>query len=611
MKTIKLEIKGNFLRIIYVDLNQTVIMIRGLVNYKISNDESLLTLRTEQSTNQVSYKLKIEDIVDSSDSPFADIESLESFLSDNLGFSSGGGNGQGVTISQKAENYSSLVDGSEIGDLAYVENSEGTSWLPSTVGGTYYPAGIYVWNGNEWVSDRNAIVNQLEQTILNVDDLQQNKLSVVITDGSLSGDGTLSSPLSSIGIESGVQSVGGQGVDNTDPSNPKITFPDADQVDDDSTNNKFITQNEKDLIVNNSNDINQNTSDITTNSSNISQLTSDLSTRGDMFKATYDVNDNGIVDKAQNVIYKAELNQSAVKGNLLYAVGRNPITGDAIVGLADNTVSFADKTVGMALENGNAGDVIEVVKIGVIEDIDTSLFSVGETVYLSTTGKFDKKINITTGVFNPIGYVVLSGFGNGAIIIDTSATESIDTDNTINKSNKPGRTLTDVLNSLGGGREYRSAQATISRTNQTTVALANQQANVFEEYFTDNFTPLATDNFTLSVRWKWSSDNTQNSAFFRVTFSDGINPDIVLLTITEPKDASGGGEIVNVLESGAIVGNVNTGTAERLNGYEIADLVLTQGVTYNLKLEWASEIANADLTVYSSTIRWEQNTITQ
>ncbi len=160
-------------------------------------------------------------------------------------------------------------------------------------------------------------------------------------------------------------------------------------------------------------------------------------------------------------------------------------------------------------------------------------------------------------------------------------------------------------------KEYRSAQAVISRTNQTTVALANQQANVFEEYFTDNFTPLTTDNFTLSVRWKWSSDNTQNSAFFRVTFSDGINPDIILLTTTEPKDASGGGEVVNVLESGAIVGNVNTGTSERLNGYEIADLVLTQGVTYNLKLEWASEIANADLTVYSSTIRWEQNTITQ
>ncbi len=338
------------------------------------------------------------------------------------------------------------------------------------------------------------------------------------------------------------------------------------------------------------------------------------SANGDMLKSVYDVNDDGIVDKAQSVIFKAEISQAVQKGNLLYAVGRNQSTGNPIAGLADNTVSFADKTIGMALEDGAGGSVIEVVKNGLIEDLDTSLFAVGETIYLSTNGTFDQKSNITSGVFNPVGFVVLSAFSNGAIIIDTSATESIDTDNTINNSNVSGRTVTEALNNLnnaGGGREYKSAQATISRTNQTTLALANTQANVFEQYFEDSFTPQTTDNFTVSCRWKWSSDVTNASAFFRVTFSDGINPDIVLLTTTEPKDASGTGEVVNVLVGGVITGNVNTGTAERLNGYEIADVVLTQGVTYNVKLEWANESVNADLTIYSSTIRWEQNTITQ
>lgn len=170
---------------------------------------------------------------------------------------------------------------------------------------------------------------------------------------------------------------------------------------------------------------------------------------------------------------------------------------------------------------------------------------------------------------------------------------------------------TDPLNPIINVREYKSAQASLSRTNQTTIPLANTQANVFEEYFEDSFTPTTTDNFTVSCRWKWSSDVTQSSAFFRVTFSDGINPDIVLLTVVEPKDSSGTGEVVNVLTGGVISGNVNTGTAERLNGFEVADAVLTQGVTYNIKLEWANETGNADLTIYSSTIRFEQNTITQ
>jgi len=38
-----------------------------------------------------------------------------------------------------------------------------------------------------------------------------------------------------------VTSVTGDGVDNTDPANPVLSFPDADQVDDTSTTNKFVT----------------------------------------------------------------------------------------------------------------------------------------------------------------------------------------------------------------------------------------------------------------------------------------------------------------------------------------------------------------------------------
>ena len=43
------------------------------------------------------------------------------------------------------------------------------------------------------------------------------------------------------GSGSGVQSVNGDGVNNTDPSNPVLAFPNADEVDDSTTTNKFAT----------------------------------------------------------------------------------------------------------------------------------------------------------------------------------------------------------------------------------------------------------------------------------------------------------------------------------------------------------------------------------
>ena len=52
-------------------------------------------------------------------------------------FKDGGGNGGGVTVGQTVANYSLLADGATDGELAYVQTSEGTAWLPGTLGGTY------------------------------------------------------------------------------------------------------------------------------------------------------------------------------------------------------------------------------------------------------------------------------------------------------------------------------------------------------------------------------------------------------------------------------------------------------------------------------------------
>jgi len=75
----------------------------------------------------------------------------------------------GTSFSYIEDNYAGLllVTGMTNGELAYIENSQGTQWLPATVGGTYYPSGIYLYNGSDWVSDRNEISLSLNDILKN------------------------------------------------------------------------------------------------------------------------------------------------------------------------------------------------------------------------------------------------------------------------------------------------------------------------------------------------------------------------------------------------------------------------------------------------------------
>tara|TARA_R110002012_G_scaffold260724_1_gene442440 strand:- start:159 stop:1250 length:1092 start_codon:yes stop_codon:yes gene_type:complete len=67
-------------------------------------------------------------------------------------------------FSQVANNYDSLTKGTKDGILAFVENSQGTSWLPFTLGGTYYPSGLYVWDEptQTWASSRTKIAEGID-----------------------------------------------------------------------------------------------------------------------------------------------------------------------------------------------------------------------------------------------------------------------------------------------------------------------------------------------------------------------------------------------------------------------------------------------------------------
>jgi len=54
-------------------------------------------------------------------------------------------------IYPQVTNYDALpVASTENGHLFWVQNSQGTSWLPGSLGGTFYPSGIYYSNGTTW-----------------------------------------------------------------------------------------------------------------------------------------------------------------------------------------------------------------------------------------------------------------------------------------------------------------------------------------------------------------------------------------------------------------------------------------------------------------------------
>ncbi|AVR43784.1 hypothetical protein C7S20_00020 [Christiangramia fulva] len=106
-------------------------------------------------------------------------------------------------------------------------------------------------------SDRIRITNLTTGSSLFIDDiLIQKGTPNTTTSGAFLPTGgfvgtaqELKDQIDAIGANPGVTTVTGDGVDNTDPDNPVLSFPNADQVDDSSTTNKFVTQAEKDKLA--------------------------------------------------------------------------------------------------------------------------------------------------------------------------------------------------------------------------------------------------------------------------------------------------------------------------------------------------------------------------
>jgi hypothetical protein len=144
------------------------------------------------------------------------------------------GGGANITV---VANYSALPDPTTVsGKFYWCENSQGTSWLPGSLGGTYYNSGMYYSNGTSWsfvnvpyqatqnAVDAGLIDNQF-LTPLTFTDAQQLKAIVVSSNVTATLNRTLSvvvnstitdpSPVEGMGymvtVINGTATIGGVG----------------------------------------------------------------------------------------------------------------------------------------------------------------------------------------------------------------------------------------------------------------------------------------------------------------------------------------------------------------------------------------------------------------
>jgi len=77
--------------------------------------------------------------------------------------------GAASTTLTRVDTYNDLPDPTEhSGEYYFVENSQGTAWLPGTMGGTYYKAGLYYSTGLVWKSDKSPFQATLSDVISGV-----------------------------------------------------------------------------------------------------------------------------------------------------------------------------------------------------------------------------------------------------------------------------------------------------------------------------------------------------------------------------------------------------------------------------------------------------------
>ena len=80
----------------------------------------------------------------------------------------GGTSTNGINFAGEFTNYTDLSTNEpagEAGRFAFVLNSQGTKWLPSSLGGTFYGSGWYYDTGSQWSNKNDEIYKGIEDLL--------------------------------------------------------------------------------------------------------------------------------------------------------------------------------------------------------------------------------------------------------------------------------------------------------------------------------------------------------------------------------------------------------------------------------------------------------------
>jgi len=233
-----------------------------------------------------------------------------------------GGGGSSISV---VANYSALPSASiNSGKFYWASSSQGTKWLPGSVGGTYYPNGLYYSNGTSW----EYFESPYQATLAEVN------------------TGT-----------------------DTDKFVTPYTFTNAD---------KWGTKLDANSSINALNDVN------ITSVTNGQLLQYNFTTSqwenqsitigtGDMQKTTYDTDNDGIVDYAETVPVVVRNNSSVDtlrKGTIVYLSGSTGYRPNAIKAQA-NAESTSSGTFGSVISDIAPNSDGLVAAMGTLHDLDT------------------------------------------------------------------------------------------------------------------------------------------------------------------------------------------------------------------------------------------------
>ena len=141
---------------------------------------------------------------------------------------------------------------------------------------------------------------------------------------------------------------------------------------------------------------------------------------GDMLKATYDVDNDGIVDSAERIqiLVRNSTGSTLTKGTVVYLSGATGNRPNAVRAQA-NTEATSSKTFGIVVANITNNADGYVACNGTLHDLDTSAFTAGDALWLSATtaGAYTSTIPVEPNHTVFIGYVARAHPTQGRLVI--------------------------------------------------------------------------------------------------------------------------------------------------------------------------------------------------